>query len=191
MSSAEDFQNALARMADDTARAARRIANRRNITKADKAVRLAALLNRSNAAATALGDSFASRQLEDITGKPVPAKGIVATDDSERLLKAARTAMETRGEALDRVERLARSESLHSARSALTEAVTGRRVRGGYIGWVRQTEPDACDRCTYLARNGRVWPASHRIYAHPNCVCTQRLVIVTAPPKPVRKRKVR
>jgi hypothetical protein len=189
VTAADQFQNRLEKLASDTAEAARRIANRRNITKADRATRLAALLNRANAEATALADSFTSRQLEELTGKPVPAKGIPATDDSDRLLKAARTVLIGPDSPLERVERLARSEPLASAQSAVTEAVTGQKVRGGYLGWTRQLDADACERCRWWARNGRVWPQDHRMPKHPNCACIQQFVMQKTRPRPVRKRK--
>ena len=76
MTAADDFQAAMEKLADDTAAQARRIANRRNITKADKVVRLAGLLNRANAAATALADDHTRRQIEALTGRAVPARGL-------------------------------------------------------------------------------------------------------------------
>lgn len=190
MSAADQFQTAMERLAEDTARQARRIANRRNITKADKAIRLAGLLNRSNAAATALADTFTSRQVEDITGRPVPARGLLPTDDSDRLLKAAKSALEDRDTALERVERLGRSEPLQTAQTSVTEALTGRPAgRGGYLGWVRQVNAGACQVCQRWERNGRVWPADHYMPRHPNCACVPRVVQVDTKPKPVRKRK--
>lgn len=190
MTAADTFQTALEKLAEDTAAAARRIANRRNITKADKVVRIAALLQRSNATATALADAWTSRQLEDLTGRATPAKGIAATDDSERLLKSAKTALEDRATALERVERLARSEPLQTAQTSVTEALTGRKAgRGGYLGWVRQLNVGACEVCQRWERGGRVWPADHYMPRHPNCACVQRVVTTTTKPKPVRKRK--
>lgn len=191
MTAADQFQTAMENLAEDTARQARRIANRRNITKADKAIRLAGLLNRSNAAATALADTFTSRQLEDITGRPVPARGLLPDDDSDRLLKAAKSALEDRDTALERVERLGRSEPLQTAQTSVTEALTGQKPgRGGYwLGWVRQLNAGACEVCQRWERGGRVWPADHYMPRHPNCACIPRVVRVARKPKPVRKRR--
>ncbi|QVI29935.1 hypothetical protein MN2019_11950 [Mycolicibacterium neoaurum] len=190
MTAADQFQTAMESLAEDTATRARRIANRRNITSADKAVRLAALLQRSNATARTLADAWTSRQVETITGQPAPARGLLPADDSDRLLKAAKTALEDRDTALDRVERLGRSEPLQTAQTSVTEALTGRPAgRGGYLGWVRQLNAGACEVCQRWERNGRVWPADHYMPRHPNCACIPRVVRVTAKPKPVRKRK--
>ncbi|WP_199255617.1 hypothetical protein [Mycolicibacterium mengxianglii] len=190
MSQSDLFQAALEKLADNTATAARKITNRRNITKADKVIRLAALFNRANATATALGDVFTSRQLEELTGHPTPTKGIPATDDSARLLKSATTALEDREAALERVERLARSEPLQSAQRAATEAMSNHfGKRGGYIGWTRQLNTGACEVCQRWERDGRVWPPDHRMPQHPNCACVQRIVITTTKPKSVRRKK--
>jgi len=189
MTLSDDFQHALEVLADDTAKAARKIVNRRNVTKADRAVRLAALLNRANATATGLGEAFTNRQLEALTGRPVTAKGLLPTDDSERLLKAAETVMEDR-DPVERVERLARSEPIGKAQTAVTDAMEGRKgSRGKFFGWVRQLNAGACEVCRRWERGGRVWPADHWMPRHPNCVCVQRIIQTTTPPKPVRKRK--
>jgi len=189
VTAADDFQNALDKLADDTAATARRIANRRNITRADRAVQLAGLLNRANAEAVALADGFTSRQLENLTGRPAPARGVLPTDESERLLKAAQTVMAD-GEPLDRVERLARSEPLDTAQTAVTEAMSGQTGTGGtYYGWIRQLNKGACEVCRRWARNGRVWPADHRMPRHISCACVQKIVTTSTKPKPVRTRK--
>lgn len=190
MTIADDFQHALERLADDTAARARVVANRRNISRADKAVRLAGLINRSNSQAAALAEHFTSRQLEALTGRPVPATGILPIDESDRLLKAAKTALTDRDTALERVERLARSEPLATAQTSVTEALSGQKVgRGGYIGWTRQLNAGACEMCQRWARADRVWPADHRMPRHPNCACVQHIVITPTKPRPVKKRR--
>ncbi|MDX1873987.1 hypothetical protein SBI67_17840 [Mycolicibacterium sp. 120266] len=189
MTPADKFQAALEELADDTAARAARIVHAHR-SKAERVARLVALLQRSNAAATALADASASRQLEALTGRATPAAGVLPTDDSERLLKAARTALEDRTTSLDRVTRLARSEPLQTAQQAFTQASSGMRVgRGGYIGWIRQTNAGACELCQHWARGGRVFPPDHGMARHPSCACVQRLVISPTKPKQVRKPK--
>lgn len=188
MTAADQFQTAIEKLAEDTANAARRIANRRNITKADRAVRLAALLNTANAHATTLAEGFTNRQVETLTGRPVPAKGLLPVDDSERLLKATRTVMEDR-DPLERIERLARSEPLSTAQTTVTNAMEGRKPARGFFGWTRQLNAGACELCRHWARGGRVWPADHRMPRHPNCACVQQITQQANKPKPVRKRK--
>lgn len=190
MSTADDFQHALERLADDAAAQARRITNRRNISRADKAIRLSGLINRKNAQAVALAEHFTSHQLEELTGQPAPARGVLPADESDRLLQAAQTALENRDTALERVERLARSEPLDTAQTTVTNALDGiTRTRGGHLGWTRQLNAGACEVCQRWARGSRVWPADHFMPRHPNCACVQRLVIVPTKPKPVRRQR--
>ncbi|WP_137148083.1 hypothetical protein [Mycolicibacterium sp. CR10] len=189
MSVADNFQHALEKLADETASTARRITNRRNISKADKTIRLAGLINRANAQAVALADAFTSRQLENLTGRAAPAKGILPVDHSARLLDATRTILAD-PDPLERVERLARSEPLQNAQSTVTEALrTPIETRKGYVGWVRQLNAGACPQCQRWARNGRVWPADHGMGRHISCACIQRVVISPTKPKPVRTRR--
>lgn len=192
MTVADQFQDAMEKLADDTARTARRIANRRNISKAERAIRLAALINTSNARAVALGEAFTIRQLEDVTGKPVAATGVLPADDSERLLDAARKIMSDKTP-LERVERLARGEAASAAQSAATDALSSQKPpRGGFTGWRRQLDANACPRCRrWAGKGGRVFPADHRFARHPNCLCVPVVVITTTPPKPVRNRRRR
>lgn len=184
---ADKFRAAAEKLAEDTARLAGRIANRRNITRDQKAVRIAALLNNADAAATALADGWTSRQLETLTGQATPAKGVLPTDHSERLLKSANTVLAD-GIDLDRVERLARSEVMSTAQSAATEAMTGRKVRGGYIGWRRMTNPGACDLCVKWAASKRVFPPDVTMARHVSCGCVPEAVISETKPKPIRRK---
>ena len=48
-------------------------------------------INRANAAATALADIWLAVQIEMLARQPVPTIGVIPTDDSERLMKAADT----------------------------------------------------------------------------------------------------
>jgi hypothetical protein len=190
VTAADRFQHELERLAEDVARQARRIANRRNITRADRAVRLAGLVNRARAQATALGELGALRQLEELTGRPVPARGVLPDDQGDRLLDAARTLLGDR-DPLERVERMARSEFLQAAQQAVMQAVEGHDApRGKHYGWTRQLNAGACERCTRWARNGRVWPATHPMkQTHPQCACIQKFGVYPTPPKPVRKKR--
>lgn len=186
---ADKYQAELEKLADATARAVRRAANRRNVTKAARAANMAAIVQRGNAQALALAEAFTQRQLEAVTGRATPARGLLPADDSDRLLKAAKTIL-SEPDPLARAERLGASEVLHTAQSGVQESMTGRkRARGGYLGWVRQIESGACPICQRWEGNGRIWPPDHPMPRHFNCRCVQRIVTVGAKPKPVRKRR--
>lgn len=190
-SPADRYQAELEKLADSTARAARRAANRRNVTRATRAVNVAAIVQRGNAQALGLAEAFTQRQLESVTGRATPARGLLPADDSDRLLKAAKTIL-AEPDPLARIERLGASEVLYTAQGGVQESLTGRkRSRGGYLGWVRQMEADPCKRCRWWSRNGRVWPPDHRMPRHHNCRCVQKIVLVTEKPLPVRKRKAK
>ncbi|OBK84671.1 hypothetical protein A5649_03980 [Mycolicibacter heraklionensis] len=186
---ADKYQAELEKLADATARAARRAANRRNVTKAARAANVAAIVQRGNAQALALAEAFTQRQLENVTGRAVPAKGLLPADDSDRLLKAAKTILEE-SDPLARIERLGESEVLYTAQGGVEESLTGRnRSRGGYLGWVRKMETNPCKRCVWWSRNGRVFPPDHHMPRHHSCRCVQEIVLVAVKPLPVRKRK--
>lgn len=188
---ADKYQAELEKLADATARAARRAANRRNVTRAARAANVAAIVQRGNAQALALAEAFTQRQLESATGRAIPAKGLLPADDSDRLLKAAKTVL-SEPDPLVRVERLGASEVLYTAQGGVQESMDGRkRSRGGYLGWVRQMDSNPCERCQRWYRNGRIWPPDHPMPRHFNCRCVQRIVLVSEQPKPVRKRKTK
>lgn len=88
-----------------------------------------------------------------------------------------------------RLERLARSEVFNAAQNGTNEALSSHKVKGRYLGWVRQLEAGHCQLCEWWAKDGRVWPKSHRMVTHPNCNCVQRVVVTDTRPKPVKRKK--
>lgn len=186
---ADAYQLQLEKLADRTAKAARLAANRRNVTRATRAANLASIVQRGNAQALALAEAFTTRQLENLTGRASPAKGLLPVDDSGRLMQAAKTILSD-PDPLARAERLAVAEILHTAQSGAQQTMAGKkRVRGGYLGWVRQLDADACPICRRWWRNGRVYPPAHPMPRHFNCRCVQRIVTIPQSPKPVKTRK--
>lgn len=74
-----------------------------------------------------------------------------------------------------RLERLARSEPLEASQRATHEAI---QRQPGVTGWVRQMEPDACQLCRFIWREGRIWPKAHPFQVmHPGCNCQPRIVV--------------
>ncbi|OYN79985.1 hypothetical protein CG716_11040 [Mycolicibacterium sphagni] len=165
---------------------------RREQTREDGALAIAGLINRSNAEGVGLADVFVARQLEELSGQPVPSVGLLPVDDSERLLKAAHTVLDD-PDPTSRLERLAGNEPLETAQQAVSEALVRQQRRierrtGKYVGWVRQMNANACQRCVNWAQDGRVWPANYRMPTHKGCNCVERIVISEKRPKPVRQK---
>ena len=134
---------------------------------------LADVLAAANSRAVALADLALAAQLMADVQVPVATAGIVRpADDVTRLAKAASTLLVT-AEASEVPEaivaRLARAEPFTAAQEAFTEAVE---KSGITKGWIRGLSPGACQLCRWWWRQGRVWPAGHRMPVHPGCTCT-------------------
>ncbi|WP_145982360.1 hypothetical protein [Rhodococcus sp. MTM3W5.2] len=109
---------------------------------------------------------------------PVETAGVVRpVEDLDRLHKASTTVLlvaeaSAAPEAI--VGRLARSEPLESAARAYGQAIaSNKRVKG----WIRQRSPGSCQLCEWWWRDGRVWPADHRMPTHKGCTCHQKPVL--------------
>jgi hypothetical protein len=179
MAVSDDYQNALERLAVDTAT---QVVNETNQAF------IVALINQARAVAVAIADVYTARQVEVLTDRVVTPAGVLPTDESDRLSEAVDTIGDT--DVPMRLERLARSEVFAAAQSAVTESLSRMPDRPRqYIGWVRQLEAGHCERCGHWAKNGRVWPKSYRMPTHPNCNCVQRIVVTDTRPKPVRSKR--
>lgn len=141
---------------------------------ADTAPVIAVIVNRANAAATALADAWLAVQIEQLTGAPVPTFGITATDDAERLSSAVATILASDADTTMQLSRMARAEPLDAAQRA-TAAPMLDQARVG--GWVRQTNARACELCRWWSAGGRVWPKDHSFPRHPGCNCAARIVL--------------
>lgn len=162
---------------------------------------IAAAINRANAAGVALGDAGIARQIEELSGQPTPTLGLLAVDESQRLLTATTTVLDglpdtetaektespsgstvepstgvsREDRARTRLERLGRSEPLEQVAKSATHAMQRQPL---VEGWVRHMEPDACELCRWIWRNGRVWPKEHPFQVmHHNDACTPRVVL--------------
>ena len=136
---------------------------------------IAAVVNRANAAATALADVWLAVQIEVLARRPVPTIGVIPTDDSERLIKAATTVLtEGLDDAETRLARLGRAEPLEAACWGTHDAVQKQPL---VEGWVRQFDADPCQLCVWWWREGRVWPKAHPMPRHKGCNCQPRVVL--------------
>lgn len=138
---------------------------------------LAAGIARANSRAGALAAVAHSARLTAIVGRPVAVPVIAVPDDAVRLAKAATTVLDTASasdvpEAI--VGRLARAEPLESAAQTTSAAIS---ASNAVSGWIRQTNPDACQLCVWWAAGGKVYPAERKMPTHPGCSCQQIPVI--------------
>lgn len=135
---------------------------------------IAAYVEAANNRAVALADLSLAASLTLATGKAVTAVGLTpAVGDRERLTKAATTLLSVLQDTPDpraRAERLGRAEPLTAAARARGEAIER---QPSVTGWTRSVSGSGCQLCTWWSRDGRVWPASHRMPTHKGCTCTQ------------------
>lgn len=171
------YRDTLTRLGDSTADAVAAVYAARDagdLTDDDAVAMIAAIIEGANNRAAALADLALAATLTVALKKPVPALGILpAPGDRQRLIKAATTllaALPDTPDPLARVERLGRSEPLTTAARARGEAIER---QPSVTGWTRSVSGSGCQLCTWWSRDGRVWPASHRMPTHKGCTCTQ------------------
>jgi hypothetical protein len=135
---------------------------------------IAGIVNRANAAAAALADVWLVAQIEAQSGIATTAAGLIALDDSERLVKAVTTILDEPDSIDTRLDRLARAEPLEAAHQATTEAIKAQPL---VEGWTRAMDADPCQLCRWWWREGRIWPKEHRFQRHKGCNCQPRVVV--------------
>ncbi len=94
-----------------------------------------------------------------------------AEDVAERKRAARERAEEA---ARNRIERIARTETMNAGRGAFTEAI---KDRPKIAGWRRRLNDGACQLCVWWARDGETFPPDRGMRSHPNCECTQEAVL--------------
>lgn len=143
------------------------------ITDAEFEAALAAIVAQANSRATALADLSLAAAIALVLRRPVAPLGLVPpASDSARLLVAAstlRAALAGTADAGARVGRLGRAEPLTAAAAAYSN---GMAASPHVTGWVRRTSANACQLCTWWARDGRIWPDDHPMPTHKGCTCT-------------------
>ena len=135
---------------------------------------IAGIINRANAAATALADVWLVAQIEEQSGIATTTAGLIARDDSERLVKAVTTILDEPDSIDTRLDRLARAEPLETAHQATTEAMQAQPL---VEGWTRAMDADPCQLCRWWWREGRIWPKDHPFQRHKGCNCQPRIVV--------------
>jgi hypothetical protein len=128
----------------------------------------AAVVASFNAAATALADMALASII-----KTLPLGLARPLDELDRLVRAFTTLGELIADdepeaARAKVARIARAEPLDAGREAFQAAMKAHPEV--VIGWRRQTQPGACERCLALA-DGTVLATDSKIIDHPGCNC--------------------
>lgn len=77
---------------------------------------------------------------------------------------------EAAGEPPMRLERLARAEVYNATQEQYADTIA---AEPAARGWRRGLNAEACQLCQWWSRDGRVWPAEHRLPTHTGCRCTQ------------------
>ncbi|TYL55748.1 hypothetical protein FXB39_00630 [Nocardioides sp. BGMRC 2183] len=152
---------------------------------------VASFLAAGKTAGLALGDAAFVAQMQAATGTAHAFPGTVLPESEvDRLQRAAETIRtdldrdQNAEKAAKRLTRLAEAEIKKAAADALAGAI---RTEERVTGWVRVLEPaPTCQLCHWWYRDGRVWPSDHPMPRHTGCDCTQRIVTLSEPAKPVR-----
>jgi hypothetical protein len=131
----------------------------------------AAILLRADHRAVALSDLALAAYLTRARRRPVPALGLtVAAGTADRLGKALGTltdGLQDRPDPDAHVVRLGKGEPASTAKRSYLDAMRGQ----GVTGWVRATNGEACELCTWLAAKPPS-PPDAPFYSHANCSCT-------------------
>jgi hypothetical protein len=137
---------------------------------------LTALLSTYNGRAVSLAQLAFAAAAMAATGTEIPVDMLPVRDDTGRLIKAANTVTEL-AKAADEPEpligRLGRSEPLNTAGNTYSDLIAGSDLTEG---WIRRTDPNACQLCQWWARDGRVCPKDPPKPQHNGCACVQEVV---------------
>jgi len=153
------YQQAINDLSNRSGRAAL-LAMRLRLPLVERIARAVRFILAANDSATILGDAFTSWQLRQ---EPL---GLVRPDDEEqRLTDALTSVFEPVGQELSRVERIARTEPMTSARLASVDVMVKHKITR--YRWQLDAEP-----CTYCkARAVATHPIEEPPKTHPNCGC--------------------
>jgi hypothetical protein len=134
----------------------------------------AAVIDAGSAAAVALADLALTAAVTAALRRPVPALGLLPTDERTRLAAAGGTILrDTSADTGMRLGRLARAETLDAGHRAFGAGLRGHRE---ITGWTRRTSGAPCRYCLGLA-DGSVLPDSTPMARHKGCTCSAVPVI--------------
>lgn len=138
-------------------------------TEAEFITVAAQIIAAANGQAVALADLSLAATLTLQLREPVVALGLLPPKgDPERLAKGLETILVSKLDTAMQLGRLANSEPLTNAAAAYSEGI---RSSPRVHGWTRGISGNACELCTWWARDGLVWPADHEMPTHKGCTC--------------------
>lgn len=149
------------------------------VDDAEAMAALVSIVGNANATAAALADTAVAATLTRRTGELHSPLGLAPGDESERLTRAAGTLLARVVDTPDpegRAGRFGRCEPLDTAQRTFGEALDAVEE---VIGWRRWIAPDACELCTWLEKDGYVYPTSRKMHHHTGCRCQQIMVTKT------------
>ena len=149
---------------------------------------LAVLVAGANAQAVTVADLSLAAAVTLALRRPVAPLGLLPPPgEPARLARASTTLLrfvETTPDPPARVARLARAEPLATAARAYSEGI----ARSEHVtGWTRGLSGSACQLCRWWHRDGRVWPAGHRMPTHKGCSCSPIPTVTDTAPRPVQR----
>lgn len=181
VAAATGYQAIVADLGENTARVIGQLAEKLTAGTIDLDTFLdvaAPLLGKANAQGHYLAEQrLAAILANDLGG--TPAEWVAGLDidpaivDVNRLRQALDTAVAEPDSAVMRATRLATSAPVRAAAESMGRAM---RESSAVTGYTRGLEPDHCELCGWLWKDGYIYPPTQPMHQHPGCLCVQNPV---------------
>lgn len=136
---------------------------------ADEFQRTAAvMLSTARARGVAIAELTLGGYLQQALGRVPAFVGVATADTADRLTKAVATIASSELDTAMQLTRLAVSEVLDAASTGFSSAIKSHPAVKGYT---RGVEADACELCTWLYKDGYVYPSEQPMDTHTGCMC--------------------
>lgn len=128
----------------------------------------AVMLSTVRARGVAIAELTLGGYLQEALGHVPAFVGVATADTADRLTKAVATITASELDTPMQLRRLAVAEVLDAASTGFSSAIKSHPAVKGYT---RGLESDACELCTWLYKDGYVYPANQSMHTHTGCVC--------------------
>lgn len=169
------FEDVLAKLETNTAAAVLSVLEGFTTGALDRAATaelIGIIVATANAQGAAAAELSVLAWVDSLGGAPALPANVPALAhylDDGRLTAAAHTILEgAEAELVTRMGRLASSEPVEAAQRTYGEAIER---SGRATGWTRKLNRNACQLCSWWARDGAVWPLTHTMPTHNSCKC--------------------